>query len=90
VSPVAVHTSRASFVRHANAGLRKGTSQRCAHCDSKDWTIPGPMAGRQHALVVLCNVYIDGRWDHIAFYHRDCYRLAGEPYGPPAGTGRKR
>jgi hypothetical protein len=33
---------------------------------------------------VICNVYVDGRWDRVEHYHAECYAEAGEPYGTAA------
>jgi hypothetical protein len=33
---------------------------------------------------VICNVYVDGRWDRVEHYHAECYVQAGEPYGTAA------
>jgi hypothetical protein len=32
---------------------------------------------------VICNVYINGRWDRVEHYHAECYGEVGEPYGAP-------
>jgi hypothetical protein len=33
---------------------------------------------------VICNVYVDGRWDRVEHYHAECYENAGEPHGDAA------
>lgn len=32
---------------------------------------------------VICNVYVDGRWDRTDHFHEGCYDEAGRPYGAP-------
>ncbi|MEA3218544.1 MAG: hypothetical protein QOJ19_4700 [Acidimicrobiia bacterium] len=32
---------------------------------------------------VICNVYIEGRWDRVEHYHAECYDAAGQPHGSP-------
>ena len=31
---------------------------------------------------MIANVYEDGRWQRVEFFHEDCYADAGVPYGP--------
>jgi hypothetical protein len=38
------------------------------------------------ALQVVCNVYVDGKWNRVEHYHFDCYMQAGEPYGTPVAN----
>ena len=33
---------------------------------------------------VICNVYVDGRWNRVEHYHSECYEEAGNPYGQAA------
>ena len=30
---------------------------------------------------VICNIYVDGRWNRVEHYHSQCYDEAGEPHG---------
>ena len=30
---------------------------------------------------VICNIYVDGRWNRVEHYHSQCYGEAGEPHG---------
>jgi hypothetical protein len=39
---------------------------------------------RTQGKQVICNVYIDGRWDRVEHYHLACYQEGGQPYGEPA------
>ena len=36
---------------------------------------------RERRTQVICNVYVDNRWDRVEHYHSDCYKAADEPYG---------
>lgn len=38
---------------------------------------------RERRTQVICNVYVDNRWDRVEHYHPDCYLAADELYGPP-------
>ncbi|MGB6060038.1 MAG: hypothetical protein WBF71_17410 [Microthrixaceae bacterium] len=31
---------------------------------------------------VICNVYVDDRWDRVEHFHAPCYEVADEPHGP--------
>jgi hypothetical protein len=35
---------------------------------------------------VICNVYVDGRWDRVEHHHEACYESAGAPHGEPASA----
>ena len=39
---------------------------------------------RERRTQVICNVYVDGKWDRVEHYHPDCYKAADSPYGEPA------
>ena len=30
---------------------------------------------------IICNVYVDGRWNRVEHYHIECYEEAGAPHG---------
>jgi hypothetical protein len=32
---------------------------------------------------VICNVYVDGKWNRVEHYHQDCYLAAEYPHGEP-------
>ena len=66
-------TSRA-VVRYIEAG----NSANCAAC--------GDMVqfkARIKSQQVICNVYVDGKWDRVEHFHRECYDAAGQPFGEP-------
>jgi hypothetical protein len=58
--------------------IEAGSSAACAGCGSQ-------VAFRARVKVqqVICNVYVDGRWDRVEHFHRDCYDVAGQPHGAP-------
>lgn len=66
-------TSRA-VVRYIEAG----NSAECASCGQ-----PVQFKARVKSQQVICNVYVDGRWDRVEHFHRDCYDDAKQPYGTP-------
>ncbi len=39
---------------------------------------------RERRVQVICNVYVDDRWDRVEHFHQDCYVAADEPYGEAA------
>jgi len=59
--------------------IEAGSTAVCAHCGS-----PVKFVARQQGRQVICNVYEKGRWQRVEHYHDECYREAGEPYGPAA------
>jgi hypothetical protein len=76
-----VNTSRAAL-----RTIEAGSSAMCASCDEQV-----KFKAKVKAQQVICNVYIDGRWDRVEHYHEECYGTAGKPYGEPApstGNGR--
>jgi hypothetical protein len=30
---------------------------------------------------VICNVYVEGRWNRVEHFHAECYEEAGQPHG---------
>ena len=67
----ATFTSRA-VVRYVEAG----NSANCAECG-----VMVQFRARIKTQQVICNVYVDGRWDRVEHFHRECYEVAGEPFG---------
>ncbi len=39
---------------------------------------------RERRTQVICNVYVNNRWDRVEHFHPDCYLAAEIPYGEPA------
>jgi hypothetical protein len=73
-------TSRAVF-----RPVEAGNSAHCAHCGDQV-----KFRAKAKALQVICNVYVDGRWDRVEHFHSECYVVAGEPYGEPAANVPRR
>lgn len=69
------HESRAVL-----SAIEEGSSGECPHCEEKI-----KYAAKQRANRVICNVYVDGKWDRVEHYHEPCYQEAGQPYGGVAG-----
>jgi len=67
-------TSRA-VVRNIEAGL----SAECVGCGERI-----KFQAKVKAQQVICNVYIDGRWDRVEHFHHECYERTGEPHGHAA------
>jgi hypothetical protein len=59
--------------------IEAGSSAMCVHCDEQV-----KFKAKTKAQQVICNVYVDGRWDRVEHYHLECYREASDPYGEPA------
>lgn len=57
--------------------VEAGSNAVCAGCDSQI-----KFTARAKARKVIANVYVAGRWDRVDQFHEECYRQAGEPYGP--------
>jgi hypothetical protein len=64
-------TSRA-IVRYIEAG----NSANCASCGDVV-----QFRARVKTQQVICNVYVDGKWDRVEHFHRECYDTAGKPFG---------
>jgi hypothetical protein len=58
--------------------IEAGNSAICAHCGQAV-----QFKARVKIKQVICNVYVDGRWDRVEHFHRNCYDEAGQPYGKP-------
>ncbi|MFZ4519938.1 MAG: hypothetical protein ACOYOP_16225 [Microthrixaceae bacterium] len=56
--------------------VEPGSSVDCAHCGERV-KFQAKVRHRQ----VICNVYVDGRWDRVEHFHSDCYEVAGQPHG---------
>lgn len=58
--------------------IEAGNSAMCASCG-----VAVQFRARVKTQQVICNVYEDGRWDRVEHFHRDCYDVAGQPFGAP-------
>ena len=61
--------------------IEAGSSATCVTCDEQV-----KFKAKVKATQVICNVYVDGKWDRVEHYHAECYEQAGRPYGEPAPT----
>ena len=73
-SKTKVWTSRA-----VTRPIEPGNSAMCTGCDEQV-----KFQARLRLSQVICNVYVNGRWDRVEHYHASCYEAAGEPYGSAA------
>jgi hypothetical protein len=58
--------------------IEAGSSAECVGCGERV-----KFQAKVRMQQVICNVYVDGRWDRVEHYHLECYQNAGEPYGSP-------
>jgi hypothetical protein len=56
--------------------IEAGSASECVHCGQRV-----KFQAKIRAYQVICNVYIDGRWNRVEHYHDACYKDVGEPYG---------
>lgn len=59
--------------------IEAGSSAICITCDEQV-----KFKAKTKAHQVICNVYVDGKWDRVEHYHLECYTTSGAPYGEPA------
>jgi hypothetical protein len=59
--------------------IEAGSSAECVTCGERV-----KFQAKIKAQQVICNVYVQGRWDRVEHYHLACYAEAGEPYGHAA------
>ena len=72
-------TTAALTSRAAQRRVEAGSSVMCAACDEQV-----KFAAKQNRQQVIANVYVDGRWDRVEHFHKECYDDAGSPYGTPS------
>ncbi len=65
--------------RAAQRRVEAGSSVFCVTCDEQI-----KFAAKQNRQQVIANVYVDGRWDRVEHFHKECYDAAGSPYGKAA------
>ena len=77
---MASRTAATSAPRRASRAVTRlieaGSTVDCTQCGERV-----KFQARIKASQVICNVYVDGRWDRVEHYHEACYGDAGEPYG---------
>jgi hypothetical protein len=57
--------------------VEAGNLALCATCGEQV-----KFAAKQNRQQVICNVYVDAKWDRVEHFHPECYAEAGEPFGP--------
>ena len=65
--------------RAALRSVEAGNYVDCARCGERV-----KFQAKARKLQVICNVYVDGRWNRVEHYHAECYEEAGHPYGQAA------
>ena len=58
--------------------IEAGSMTECVHCGERV-----KFVARERHQQVICNVYVDGRWNRVEHFHAPCYLEAGEPHGEP-------
>ena len=58
--------------------IEAGSMTECKECEERV-----KFKAREKHQQVICNVYVDGRWDHVEHFHAPCYEEAGRPFGEP-------
>jgi hypothetical protein len=72
-------TTRTNSKLRSRAVLRDvepGSTVECVRCGERV-KFQAKVRNKQ----VICNVYVQGRWDRVEHFHADCYDLAGDPHG---------
>jgi hypothetical protein len=71
--------------RAALRSVEAGNYVDCARCGDRV-----KFQAKLRKQQVICNVYIDGRWDRVEHYHAECYNEAGQPHGTPTDEPERR
>jgi hypothetical protein len=58
--------------------IEPGNFAECLGCEKQV-----KFQARVRKQQVICNVYVNGRWNRVEHYHAECYDAVGEPYGAP-------
>jgi hypothetical protein len=59
--------------------IEAGSSTTCAACNTQV-----KFSAKQKKQQVICNVYVDGKWNRVEHYHLECYLEADKPHGEAA------
>ncbi|MCB0994835.1 MAG: hypothetical protein KDB21_07075 [Acidimicrobiales bacterium] len=79
-TPTTTATKRPTWKSRAVRRLvEPGNWAECSCCEKAI-----KFRARERLQQVICNVYIDGKWDRVEHFHDECYDEAGAPYGEPA------
>ena len=65
--------------------IEAGSSTVCVTCDEQV-----KFKAKVKMQQVICNVYVNGKWDRVEHYHLECYDASGRPYGVPAANAPTR
>ena len=65
--------------------IEAGSSATCVTCDEQV-----KFKAKVKLQQVICNVYVDGKWDRVEHYHLECYDLSVRPYRVPAANAPTR
>jgi hypothetical protein len=65
--------------------IEAGSSATCVTCDEQV-----KFKAKVKMQQVICNVYVNGKWDRVEHYHLECYEQAGGPYGTPVANAPTR
>ena len=57
------------------------TDRRRQQCGLRQCGTQVKFRAKERGQQVICNVYVDGRWNRVEHYHSACYADAGEPHG---------
>ncbi len=71
--------------RAATRLIEPGSTVDCAGCGERV-----KFQARLRLEQVICNVYVDNRWDRVEHFHAECYEHAGRPYGDPSAATPRR
>ncbi len=80
---MATTTKTAPQSRAVLRTIEAGCSATCSHCGE-----PVKFRAKVKCHQVICNVYINGKWDRVEHFHAECYDLAAEPHGEAVDGGR--
>lgn len=56
--------------------VEPGSTSECVRCGDR-LKFQAKVRNKQ----VICNVYVEGRWNRVEHFHSECYAAAGEPHG---------
>jgi len=59
--------------------VEAGSFAECTHCGERV-----KFQAKVRSQQVICNVYVDGRWNRVEHFHTQCYEESGQPYGAAA------
>ena len=70
----------AMMSRAVTRGIEAGSTAECVGCGDRV-----KFQAKIRLQQVICNDYVDGRWDRVEHFHAVCYTEAGDPHGPAEG-----